>query len=322
MNGFMSVLVSVIVLTLMILLQETARGEAAGMASQGEAPPGEVRLSWNPEAPSQGDVVRLEVELPAGVQITRGTLEGQPIHFVPPSDSRQGWTAWAGVDAEHEPGSWEVRVWGQPREAGPGFVLESRIPIRAKDFGKEELTLPDSKVRLSEEALQRVRRENQTIAALWPRVTPERLWEGEFLTPVDGNPGSPFGVRRWINREPRSFHTGYDIKAPSGTPVLAANRGRVILVGDFFFGGRSVFVDHGLGLYTMYFHLSEILVEPDQEVGKGEVLGRVGSTGRATGPHLHWGVRLGGARVDPVALLRATQEASEMTDEREDETGG
>jgi murein DD-endopeptidase MepM/ murein hydrolase activator NlpD len=98
-----------------------------------------------------------------------------------------------------------------------------------------------------------------------------------------------------------------DIKAPEGKPVWAANNGRVVLVGDFFFAGRAVFVDHGQGVYTMYFHLSQIDVEEGQKVAKGEMLGLVGMTGRATGPHLHWGVRLGGARVDPASLVERTQ---------------
>ena len=250
------------VLPFLLAAQGAFRTEAAGTGGgRGMASPGgRTHFSWTPESPAQGDVVRLEVALPAGMQVTGGTLAGHPVRFVPPSASLKGWTALAGIDAEGEPGSWEVLVWGQPRDGGPEFVVEGRIPVRSRDFGKEELTLPESKVRLSEESLQRVRRESETIASLWPLSTPERLWHGEFLIPVDGEPGSPFGVRRWINREPRSFHTGSDIKAPAGTPVRAANRGRVILVGDFFFGGRSVFVDHGLGLYTMYFHLSEILV--------------------------------------------------------------
>ena len=123
---------------------------------------------------------------------------------------------------------------------------------------------------------------------------------------MEGRPGSRFGLRRWINGERKNSHTGMDIKAPEGQPVKAANSGRVALVGDFFFAGRAVFLDHGQGVYTMYFHLSKIDVEEGQKVSKGEVLGLVGMTGRATGPHLHWGARLGGARVDPASLVERT----------------
>ncbi|MBI2457957.1 MAG: M23 family metallopeptidase, partial [candidate division NC10 bacterium] len=106
------------------------------------------------------------------------------------------------------------------------------------------------------------------------------------------------------NGEPRSPHTGADFAAPPGAPVLAANAGIVALAADHFFAGRSVILDHGLGLYTMYFHLQESLVQPGQRVERGQAIARVGSTGRATGPHLHWGARLYGARIDPQELLK------------------
>jgi len=287
-------------------------------------PSPDVPISWEPVVPAQGDVLRLRADLPAGMQVNRGALAGRPVYFVCPRCPGEGWTALTGVDAEQEPGRLDLSLWIQAEGVGPAFVVERQVPLQPRAFGKEDLTLPDSTVRLSDESMARVQREKEEIDALWSQDSPARRWDGAFLLPVEGRPGSPFGLRRWINGEPRSFHTGVDIKAPAGTPVQASNGGRVVRVGDFFFGGRSVFVDHGLGLYTMYFHLSEVLVEPGRDVRKGDVLGRVGSTGRATGPHLHWGVRLGGARVDPEALLRATQEpaALEVLHEGEDEEDG
>jgi len=296
-----------------------ALGNATGMNPSPDVP-----ISWEPVVPAQGDVLRLRADLPAGMQVNRGALAGRPVYFVCPRCPGEGWTALTGVDAEQEPGRLDLSLWIQAEGVGPAFVVERQVPLQPRAFGKEDLTLPDSTVRLSDESMARVQREKEEIDALWSQDSPARRWDGAFLLPVEGRPGSPFGLRRWINGEPRSFHTGVDIKAPAGTPVQASNGGRVVRVGDFFFGGRSVFVDHGLGLYTMYFHLSEVLVEPGRDVRKGDVLGRVGSTGRATGPHLHWGVRLGGARVDPEALLRATQEpaALEVLHEGEDEEDG
>jgi len=200
-----------------------------------------------------------------------------------------------------------VRIWLEAADGPALHKLTSTIRILPQAFGEEHLTLPDSKVTLSPESLARVNRERVRIASLWEAETRERFWEGPFLVPVQGRPGSPFGLRRWINEQPRSPHTGMDIRAPEGTSVLAANHGRVALVGDFFFGGNSVFLDHGQGVYTMYFHLSSINVVEGQNVTKGDLLGLVGMTGRATGPHLHWGVRLGGARVDPVSLVARTE---------------
>jgi murein DD-endopeptidase MepM/ murein hydrolase activator NlpD len=131
----------------------------------------------------------------------------------------------------------------------------------------------------------------------------QRLWERPFISPVSAAITSPFGYRRVINGMPRAPHTGVDLRASLGTEVLAANHGRVALTGEFFFSGKSLVLDHGGGLYTMYFHLSEFKVEEGADVHKGDVVGLSGMTGRVTGPHLHWGARINGARVDPFELI-------------------
>jgi len=309
-----------------LLTGRPAAGVEPGGTGAGTTPGGEVGVSWDPAAPAQGDVVRLRVSPPPGARLLRGSLDGRPLSFGAGDEALPGRAreTLVGIDAEQEPGPLELRLWIRPPEGRRELEARRSLPVRAAAFGKEELRLPDAKVRLSQESLDRVAREKAELDGLWPRCSPARLWEGAFQVPVRGRPGSSFGLRRWINGEPRSFHTGVDIKAPRGTPVLASNRGRVALVADHFFAGKSVFVDHGLGLYTMYFHLSEIAVEPGQNVERGDVLGRVGSTGRASGPHLHWGVRLGGARVDPEALIRITQQPQgpETQHEGEDEEGG
>ena len=230
----------------------------------------------------------------------------RPIHFsTSPGSGR--WDALFGIDMGQDPGAYEVSVRLAAIEGPAKREVTSVIRILAQTFGEERFTIQDdSKVHLSPEDLARVKKEGVQIASLWPAETAERLWEGSFMMPVEGRPGSPFGLRRWINGERRNSHSGMDIKAPEGQPVKAANSGRVALVGDFFFNGRAVFLDHGQGVYTMYFHLSKIDVVEGQKVTKGEVLGRVGMTGRATGPHLHLGVRLGGARVDPASLVDRT----------------
>lgn len=179
----------------------------------------------------------------------------------------------------------------------------AELRVGAYPYPTQRLTVSEEKVHLSEEALQRVRREQEQIRALWERETPPRF-ELPLAAPLEDLPeGGRFGARRIFNNEPRSPHSGADYGVPAGTPVLAADDGEVVLTGDFFFSGRSVFVDHGGGLISMYFHLSEVDVETGQEVQRGEVVGKVGSTGRSTGPHLHFGLRWHGARVDPELLL-------------------
>jgi hypothetical protein len=181
-----------------------------------------------------------------------------------------------------------------------------RATVRVSSYPYEvqHITLKDdSQVNLSSADLERVQAESRRIGALWVLDTPRRfdLPLSPPLEPLP--PGGRFGSRRYFNDQPRSPHTGADYSAAEGTPVLAIADGRVALAADFFFSGGSVFLDHGDGLISMYFHLEEWTVEEGGEVRRGEVIGKVGQTGRATGPHLHMGARWRGARIDPMLLL-------------------
>jgi murein DD-endopeptidase MepM/ murein hydrolase activator NlpD len=159
-------------------------------------------------------------------------------------------------------------------------------------------------VDLDPETERRAVAESKQLAALYRTITPERFWRGKFTTPVAASgTGTGFGARRIINGQARSPHSGSDFSAPKGTPVVAVNAGKVALVGEFFFPGRLVVLDHGLGLYTAYFHLDTVAVAEGERVERGQTLGTVGATGRATGPHLHFGAQVAGARVDPTTLL-------------------
>jgi murein DD-endopeptidase MepM/ murein hydrolase activator NlpD len=197
------------------------------------------------------------------------------------------------------------------RKAGPLELARGRggkrqtlvVQVGKFDYPIQKLTLPRHMVELSPEDLERVRRENREMARLWTREGPRRfgLPLGAPLEPLPA--GGRFGHRRIINGSPRSPHGGVDYTAAQGAAVLAAADGAVAMVADQFFGGNAVFVDHGDGLVTMYMHLSRVDVAEGQAVRRGERVGAVGSTGRATGPHLHFGVRWRGARVDPALLL-------------------
>ena len=184
-----------------------------------------------------------------------------------------------------------------------GVRETTRVRVGSYDYPVQKLTLPRDEVELSPEALARVRRESREIARLWGRSGPRRFTL-PLHPPLDPLPdGGRFGSRRVINGLPRSPHSGTDFRAPAGEPVLAAAAGTVALVGDHFFGGRSVFVDHGDGLISMYMHLSRVDVAEGDSVKRGQPVGAVGSSGRATGPHLHFGLRWHRARVDPALLL-------------------
>jgi murein DD-endopeptidase MepM/ murein hydrolase activator NlpD len=160
-------------------------------------------------------------------------------------------------------------------------------------------------VDLDAETLERVRGEQAVMAAIWEKWQEGPYWWSSFGPPLEGAPDvtGEFGLRRILNGQPRSPHSGVDFRASLGTPVLASNGGLVVYTGEMFFNGKSVILHHGGGLFTTYYHLDGYRVQSGQEVAKGEVVGWVGASGRATGPHLHWGASLRGVRFDPRRLL-------------------
>jgi murein DD-endopeptidase MepM/ murein hydrolase activator NlpD len=263
------------------------------------AEPG-LKVSWIPARPRVGDVAILRVQRPGEGAIVEGSVGGRPVTFF---SGAGAYAALVGFDLERAAGPepWRVEVREPGREPR---VSRGTLNVRYRDFPVQRLTLPVPMVDLDPETERRAVAEGGILRTLYRTISPERLWRGPFVRPVAGNdPGSGFGSRRIINGQPRTPHGGTDYAAPRGTPVVAVNDGRVALVAEHFFPGRLVVVDHGLGLYTLYFHLDEARVEIGEHVVRGQPLGTVGSTGRATGPHLHFGIQVGPARVDPDRLL-------------------
>ncbi len=254
---------------------------------------------FSPDRPRPGDVVLVRVKgAPADLE---GEWGGAPLHFFP---VRVGVAALAGVDLDAVPGPFAWRL-SQPMAKGGRLVVGAgSVKIHPRAFDTQHLTLPPGQVDLDDETLAQVRADRAELDAALAGAAPTRLWRAAFRTPIDGGrPTGGFGLRRIINNQPRSPHAGYDWAAPRGTPVLAANAGRVALVSRHFFAGQLVVLDHGLGLFTLYFHLDEGRVATGDAVTRGQPIGTVGASGRVTGPHLHFAVLLGGARVDPIALL-------------------
>lgn len=250
----------------------------------------------------QGEV--LLVTVPAGpraVAVT-GRFLGRMIPFFPAPDGRPGTAiGLLGIDMQDKPGMHELVV--EVQEPARTRRLSYGVLVLKEKYPVQHLTLPTEKVDLDEENLVRVRTEQEQVNAVLREVSQERFWSGPFVEPVHGEVTRAFGRMRVINGQMRSPHNGEDIAAPIGTPVVAMNDGIARLTVDHFFSGKGVFLDHGLGLYTMYFHLSEVLVREGELVKQGQVIGKVGATGRATGPHLHLGVRINGARVNPYSLV-------------------
>jgi murein DD-endopeptidase MepM/ murein hydrolase activator NlpD len=267
--------------------------------------PGATELLGPAGPVAQGEVVQILLKGPKNGLQVKGYWQGQPLEFF--EVEKREYRSLLGVDFRLSPGTYPVEVQVSAPDSSPS-TYHANIQVEEKEFGKQSLSLPENMVTLDQETLRRVRKEAVEFRRLWDIHTPRRYWHGNFVRPVPGKLSTPFGLRRILNGEPRSPHSGVDLRANLGEPVRAANHGRIVLVGDFFFHGKAIVIDHGWGLYTMYFHLSEAKVSEGDLVGKSYVIGLAGSTGRATGPHLHWGVRLGGARVDPFALLRVTAE--------------
>ena len=211
--------------------------------------------------------------------------------------------ALVGVDLGQDPGKYDLKLAAQLPDGG-AFSCSVNIPVNAGKFAVEKLSVAKEFVEPSAEENARAEKEGQHLHEIYSTVTPERLWAGKFRLPLDGARNAKnFGRRRVLNGQPRSPHSGVDLPAAAGTPIHAAQRGRVVLAEELFFGGNAVVLDHGLGVYTFYAHMQSIGVAVGDVVEKGALLGKVGATGRVTGPHLHWGLTIGQARVNAMQIL-------------------
>jgi murein DD-endopeptidase MepM/ murein hydrolase activator NlpD len=249
----------------------------------------------------QGDVVEVKVSGDDLAQV-EGSLGKEKIYFYP--GENHTFSALVGVDVEAKPSLAKLAVKVKST-GGAQRQTEIQLKIKAKSFHKESFNVAPSFDQMSPETLAEIRREQEAFMRAFATTSTERFWDIPFVRPVPQDASaSSFGSRRIINGVARAPHSGTDLSAPAGTEVVATNHGRVVLVGNFFFAGGSVVVDHGGGLFTMYFHLSEFKIGEGALVRKGDVLALSGDTGRVTGPHLHWGVRLNNTRVDPLDLLK------------------
>lgn len=245
----------------------------------------------------------LQMSYPAEAGLTGVTVRWSG-HAVPFTLRGERWLATVGVDLDSRPGDHAVNVTFS-YDDGRTRVVREPVQVQAEQYPTTELQVEERFVELSPEDQARADREAAETSAIYDAFTPQRYWSEAFAVPVRGaQDGRNFGHRRVFNGQPRAPHSGADLRASTGTPIYAANRGRVVLAKDLFFSGNAVYLDHGHGLYTTYLHLSEIEVAVGQVVERGERLGLAGATGRVTGAHLHWGVRLLDARVDPFSLIR------------------
>ncbi len=212
---------------------------------------------------------------------------------------RDQWVAVVGISLDTLAGVKTLQI-----QSASGAERQQMFTVHEKEYREEWLTVKNQRlVHPNQKDRERIAKERRQIADALAHWTATVTVEEPFLVPVAGRFTSPFGLRRFFNRQPRNAHNGLDIAAPTGTPVRASALGRVVETGHFFFYGKTVFLEHGQGWVTMYCHLERIDVEVGQEVDRGELLGTVGMTGRVTGPHLHWSVSLNRTMIDPLLFL-------------------
>jgi hypothetical protein len=269
---------------------------------------GGVELRVSAASPAQGTLLIAEVRSPdtlsgvAGKWIDRDISFWQPTGATVPKGASV-WRALLGVDLEQAAGDYKFNVTGKDSDGKP-ISCDASIAVRVGKFPTERLKVAPNFVEPNPEQAAKAAEDQKALRAIYATVTPEKLWTGAFRIPLDGvKTGGNFGKRRILNGKSNSPHSGVDLPSPTGTPVHAAQSGRVVLAEELYFAGNTVIIDHGFGVYTLYGHFSEIDAKVGDEVKVGDVIGKVGATGRVTGPHLHWGLEVDRARVNAMEIV-------------------
>ena len=271
--------------------------ELAFARSQGQRP---LLVSVTPSTLRPGDVVSVEVRGATGQDRIAATVLGQALTFHY-DEGLETWRALAGIDLDTKPGEYRLRI---DRGGGATPATET-LRIVARPFPVRRLRVPPDFVEPPPETREQIARDSAALAGAYARVSAKK-WTGGFMLPVNGKPTSNFGTRSYYNGQRRSPHAGIDFAGEPGTPIRAANHGEVVVAAPMYFTGNTIVIDYGDRLFSVFAHLSELHAKAGDMVEPATIVGLVGATGRVTGPHLHWSVRLNGARVDPLSLVAAT----------------
>lgn len=261
-----------------------------------ESPP---QLTLQPGSAKPGDPVLVTV---SGMTAPpTGTLAGRALRFFPWGD---GYLAVSGLPVEMTPGAAQVTALGPVTPGAPQTALRGSLDVVASGYPSRELRVASKYVKPPASVRKRMAADRKAFAEAFAQDFSAPHFSQNFVWPREDRITAPFGDRRTFNGKLSSQHFGVDIDGDPGTPVTAANDGTVVMARDNYAAGNTVLVHHGAGLYTAYFHLSHIDVKTGAQVKQGQMLGKVGSTGRVTGPHLHWGVKVDGLWVDGERLLK------------------
>jgi murein DD-endopeptidase MepM/ murein hydrolase activator NlpD len=255
-----------------------------------------------------GSVVLLTVRSGGPLASLSGHVFGRPVRFWSTAQPIE-WHGFVAADLEAKPGSYDVNVSGTDVR-GTAVTGMAALTVMSKRFETRRLTVDDGFVNPPAAEAERIAREAKRLASLFTQNGP-RLWRGSFQAPVPGEATSSFGRLTVLNGSPRGRHQGADFRAATGTPVRAPNGGRIVLAEDLYFSGNTIVIDHGLGMFSLLAHLSRLDVMAGRDVARGDVLGASGATGRVTGPHLHWALRLSEFSVDPLSVVAVLSDLKE-----------
>lgn len=255
-----------------------------------------------------GEVVRLDVTCACEVARATATVLGRSVPLFRMA-APGVWRGLIGIDVEVKPGTYPISIVVE-RAGQPPLMATRELSVTAKRFPIRRLRVADRFVNPDPDTIRRIQREAARLEGLFQIVTARTSNEPlhAFRTPVAEPPTGSFGARSVFNGQPRSVHGGMDFGSEAGTPIAAPGAGTIVLAEDLYFTGNTVVIDHGFGLYSVLAHLSAFGVRAGDRIQRGAVVGQVGATGRVTGAHLHWGVRLNGARIDPISLIAAIPE--------------
>ena len=272
-------------------------------------------VSWVNGTLKDGEVARLDVLLPQSfsengksVKI-EGRAMGKRFDFFPAEPAAAGlrYSAIVGVNFGTPAGEKPVVITVRRAGSAKKIQLFSKLVVVPGEYPSETISVRPNHVSPSRQELQQLKRERAELGRIYKSSSRTRLWTGPFQMPMSSQLTSPFGTRRVYNGLMQSFHQGVDFKAAEGTPVLAAGAGKVVLAKNLFLTGNTVIVDHGVDVFTVYAHLSALNARPGEMIPQGHLLGLSGMTGRASGPHLHWGAKVLGSRVNPLSLVQVVQ---------------
>jgi Peptidase family M23 len=266
--------------------------------------PDGVTLKASAGMAAQGSLILTEVVAPKTAAKFTSEWDGNEMPLWQENPASGALHGLLGIDLEKVPGTYEWKVsW--PGAEGDAESCSVTITVRAGKFPTERLKVNPQFVQPNPEQEKQAEEDSKKMRAIYDTVTPERLWQGKFRLPLKNvTTGGNFGRRRVLNGEARSPHAGVDFPAAAGTAVFASQSGKVVLAEGLYYSGNTVVIDHGYGIYTMYAHLSKIEVQAGEMVKAGEELGKVGATGRVTGPHLHWGLTINHARVNAMQIAQ------------------